>query len=84
MLSTTITVLFTLTGMIAAASIAYSLRDARVLYLRLVRDGEVMRAGLALQASAVEMSLRPSPRRIVATRRPAILRQQPLPAFAAA
>ncbi|MCZ8369744.1 MAG: hypothetical protein O9293_07230 [Porphyrobacter sp.] len=84
MLSTAITVLFTLTGMIAAASIAHSLRDARVLYLRLVREGEVMRAGLALQASAVEMSLRTSPRRIVATRRPAMLRQQPLPAFAAA
>jgi hypothetical protein len=84
MLSTAITVLFTLTGMIAAATIAFSLRDARALYLRLVREGEVMRAGLALQASAIEMSLRPSPRRAVATRRPAMLRQQPLPAFAAA
>jgi hypothetical protein len=84
MLSTAITVLFTLTGVIAAASIAHSLRDARALYVRLVREGKVMRAGLALQASAVEMSRRPSPRRLVATRRPAMLRQQPLPAFAAA
>lgn len=88
MLSAAITVLFTLTGIIAAATIAHSLREARALYFRLLREGEVMRAGLALQASAIEMSLRPNPvvapRRAVATRRPAMLRQQALPAYAAA
>lgn len=84
MLTTAITVLFTLTGIIAAATIAHSLREARALYFRLVREGEVMRAGLALQASAIEMSLRPAPRRAVVTQRPAMLRSRALPAFAAA
>jgi hypothetical protein len=84
MLSTAITVLFTLTGLVAAATIAHSLREARVLYFRLLREGEVMRAGLALQASATTMSLRPAPRRAVATRRQGMLRQPPLLAYAAA
>lgn len=84
MLTAAITVLFTITGLVAVATIAHSLREARSLYFRLLREGEVMRAGIALQASAIEMSLRPAPRRAVATRRPAGLRPMPLPAYAAA
>lgn len=72
MLSFAITVLFTLTGLIAAATVAHCLVGARAAYARLMREGEVMRAGLALQAAAVEMRLRPAPRRVIATRRVAL------------
>ena len=88
MLAIAITVLFTLTGLIAAAVIADSMVKAQAAYAQLIREGEVMRAGFALQASAVEMSLRPKPqataRRAVATRRPGTLRPQALPVCAAA
>ena len=69
MLSFAITVLFTLTGLIAVATIAHCLVGARAAYVRLMREGEVMRAGFALQAAAVEMRLRPAPRRVIAARR---------------
>jgi hypothetical protein len=88
MLSAAIAVLFVGTGLVAAATVAHSLREAHALYLRLVREGEIMRAGFALQAAAAEMSLRPNsgpgPRRAAAIRRAAMLRQLPLPARAAA
>lgn len=84
MLSLAITVLFTVTAIVAAATVVHCLIGARAAYARLMREGEVMRAGLALQAAAVEMSLRPAPRRAVATRRPAGLRPMPRPAYAAA
>lgn len=85
MLSFAITVLFTLTGIIATATVAHCLVEARAAYARLMREGEVLRAGLALQAAAVEMSLRPAPRRVIATRRVALPAGSPLPrpAFAA-
>jgi hypothetical protein len=43
---------------------------ARAAWVRLMREGEVMRAGLAVQAHARVMSLRPAvaPRRAVAGR----------------
>lgn len=82
MLSIAITVLFTLTGVIAMATVAHCLAEARAAYERLMREGEVMRAGFALQAAAIEMSLRPAPRRVVATRR--VMPRLPLPACAAA
>ena len=73
MLSLAITCLFSLTGIIAIATVAHCLVEARKAYARLMREGEVMRAGLALQAAAVEMALRRqpvlAPRRAVATRR---------------
>lgn len=73
MLSLAITCLFTLTGIIAAATVADSLVEARKAYVRLMREGEVMRAGFALQAAAVDMALRrqavPAPRRAAVTRR---------------
>lgn len=86
MLSFAITVLFTLTGLVAVATIAHCLVEARAAYTQLMREGEVMRAGFALQAAAIEMSLRPAPRRVVATRRvPMPLGPRlPLPACAAA
>ncbi len=89
MLSIAITLLFTLTGLVATATVVHCLIGARAAYVRLMQEGEVLRAGLALQAAAVEMSLRPrSPapvRRAVATRRPALPVAGPLanPAFAA-
>lgn len=82
MLSFAITVLFTLTGLIAVATVAHCLVEARAAYVQLMREGEVMRAGFALQAAAIEMSLRPAPRRAVVTRR--VMPQLPRPACAAA
>ncbi len=86
MLANAITALFAFAGVLSIAVVAHSLAEARVAYARLMREGEVLRAGLALQATAVEMSLRPkavaAPRRAVATRRPAGLRS-PLQACAA-
>jgi hypothetical protein len=86
MLTVAITVLFTLTGLVAVATIVHCLVEARAAYARLMREGEVMRAGLALQAAAIEMSLRPTPRRVVATRRAVMPLgpRLPLPACAAA
>lgn len=86
MLAIALTVLFTLTGLIATAVVADCLIKARAAYAQLMREGEVMRAGFALQASAMEMSLRPklAARRAVATRRPGTLRQPLLPVGAAA
>jgi len=80
MLTTLITALLTFAGLLAVAVIAHSVREARAAWARLMIEGEVLRAGLALQASAREMSLRPQPvqpvRRAVAMRRPAGLRPQ--------
>ncbi len=90
MLSAAITMLFAATGVIAVATIAHCLVEARAVYARLMREGEVMRAGLALQASAVEMSLRPhapvSSRRVAVARRAVtpLGPRLPLPASAAA
>lgn len=85
MLSLAITVLFALTGLIAIATVAHCLVEARAAYVRLMREGEVMRAGFALQAAAVDMALRPAPRRAVTTRRTGLPVGLPLPrpAFAA-
>lgn len=75
MLTIVINALFAFAAVLSVAVIAHSLTEARAAYARLMREGEVLRAGLALQASAREMSLRPSPalapRRAVTTRRPA-------------
>ncbi len=83
MLTYVITALFAFAAVLSVAVIAHSLTEARAAYARLMREGEVLRAGLALQASAREMSLRPAPalapRRAVATRRPAGLRPHSLP-----
>lgn len=90
MLSLAITALFTLSGVIAAGTVAYCLIEARKAYRRLIREGEVMRAGFALQAAAIEMTLRPkavvTPRRTVAVRRAAMRQgpQLPRPLCAAA
>jgi hypothetical protein len=86
MLAFAITVLFTVTGLVAVAVVADSLVAARAAWVRLMREGGVMRAGLALQAAALDMSLRPAPaaRRAMAARVPAPRRPQPLQACAAA
>lgn len=69
MLTLAIAVLFILTGVVAVGTVAHCLVEARAAYVRLMREGEVLRAGLALQAVAFEMSLRPAPRRVIAMRR---------------
>ncbi|MCX9146460.1 hypothetical protein [Erythrobacter sp. WG] len=79
MLSAAISLVFTVAGVLAVAVIALSLRAARAGWEQLLREGEVLRAGLALQAPAPAraMGLRPAvvpfpqPRRTFATRRPA-------------
>jgi len=83
MFAVAITVLFTLTGIIAAAVIADSLLKARAAYARLMREGDVMRAGLALQAAAIDMQLRPSARTLT-PRRHQTARRRTLQACAAA
>lgn len=76
MLSFVISVLFAVIGLIATATIVLCLFGARAAYVRLMREGEVMRAGFALQAAAIEMSLRPqTPRRAVAMQRVPSLRR---------
>ena len=84
MLALAITVLFTLTGIISAAVIADNLMKARAAYARLMREGEIMRAGFALQAAAVDMQLRPVTRNTTARQRSAPLRPRKLQACAAA
>ena len=84
MLTLAIATLFVLAGLIAMVVVADSLVVARAAWLRLMREGEVMRAGLAVQASARVMSLRPAaaPRRAAAGR--VANRPRPLQACAAA
>lgn len=84
MIAFALPLLFTLTFIIAVAVIADSLVAARAAWTRLMREGEVMRAGIALQAAATEMRLRPAAPRAIAVRRQGMLRPQGLPACAAA
>lgn len=84
MLALAISALFTISGIIAVLVIADTLLKTRVAYFRLMREGEVMRAGFALQAAAVEMQLRPAPRNITPRRRSVPLRPRTLQACAAA
>lgn len=81
MISSLITALFTLAGLLALAVIAHSLREARGVWLRLMREGEELRAGLAVPSLAMETGQRPSPhaapRRAIAMPRPAVLRPMP-------
>ena len=83
MLTILITALFAFAGVLSIAVIAHSLAEARGAYARLMREGEVLRAGFALQASVREMSLRASPalapRRAAAMQLPVSLRPQLLP-----
>jgi hypothetical protein len=69
MLAIAISALFIVTGLVAASTIADNLLKARSAYLRLLREGEVMRAGLALQAAVGEMRLRPQARAVTPIRR---------------
>ncbi len=88
MLSAAITVLFSLAGLVAIASIAHSLREARAAWARLMREGEVLREAMAFEASLIEMSLRaqalPARRRAIAMPRQTVLLPLPLPVLAAA
>ena len=85
MLSAAISLVFTVAGVLSVAVIAHSLRAARAGWEQLLREGEMLRAGLALQAPARAMGLRPAvvpfpqPRRAFAARRPAGPMPLPLP-----
>lgn len=80
MLSAAIAVLFIAASVLALAVIAHSLREARAAWERLMREGEVLRAGTALHAAAAgKLHLRPVPaHRAFAMRRPASLAAFPL------
>ena len=85
MLALAISALFTLTGIVAVATIAHSLMGARAAYAQLMRAGEVMRSGFAVQATAVEMQLRAGRRQnVTPRRRSAPLRRLPHQTCAAA
>lgn len=81
MISSLITALFTLAGLLALAVIAHSLREARAVWLRLMREGEELLAGLAVPSLAMETGQRPfahaARRRAIAMPRPAALRPMP-------
>ncbi|QDH35292.1 hypothetical protein [Porphyrobacter sp. YT40] len=79
--------LLTISGLVALAVITDTLMQARVAYRRLMAEGEALRAGLAAQAAATELRMRPArPAAAMVTplRRPARLVMAPLPARAAA
>lgn len=90
MLTIAITILFAFAGVLAIAVVADSLAKARAVYARLMCEGELMRAGFALQTETetVQMSLRPqsiaAPRRVIATRRVAMVAAPRLPLQACA
>jgi hypothetical protein len=88
MLTIAITILFAFAGVLAIAVIVDSLAKARAVYALLMQEGELMRAGFALQTEAVQMSLRPqsipAPRRVIATRRVAMVAAPRLPLQACA
>lgn len=84
MLALAISALFAASGIIAVVVIADTLLKARVAYTRLMREGEVMRAGFALQAAAIEMQLRPAARSVTPRRRSTQSRPQTLQACVAA
>ncbi|ANK13298.1 hypothetical protein [Erythrobacter neustonensis] len=84
MLSTAITVLFTFTGVFAIIAIGYALRDARAVYAALLREGQLLRAGLAEAQPELHTAKLPAPRRVIATPRPALAQPRLRPAYAAA
>ena len=89
MLAFAITVLFTLTGILAALMIADSLLKARAAYAQLMHEAALMRDGLAAQPAAPDLRLRPAACRASPDRRPAQLRRRrrapaPAAAYAAA
>lgn len=84
MLALAISALFIASGIVAMLVIADTLLKARASYARLMREGEVMRAGFALQAAAVDMQLRPANRGFTARRHSVSLRSRPFQVCAAA
>lgn len=88
MLALAISVLFTLTGILAVLMIADSLLKARAAYHQLMREVAVLRGDLAVQPGSPEQHLRSAARRSMPVRRPVQLRLQrapaPVPAYAAA
>lgn len=73
MLAFVITVLFTLTGIIAVVAIADSLIRARAAYTQLMRDAAMMQEDFLIKpVMQHEARLRHAPRRTIAERRPAL------------
>jgi hypothetical protein len=88
MLAIAVCVLFTIAGVVAALTIADNLLKARAAYVRLMREGAWLQAGLALRAQASPLAAGPAPLGVTPIRRPAPIRARPLslprPACAAA
>ena len=84
MLALAITLLLTVTGIIAVLAIIDSALKARRAYDRLMREAALFEAGFVVQVDARELRVRRTPARFTPDRRPAMLRQPPVPAFAAA
>lgn len=87
-LTLAITVLFTLTGIVAMFAIADSVLKARHAYRRLMREAALMQAGFAMQVEARELRMRRAPERLAVRvtplRRSQALQMQALRACAAA
>lgn len=84
MLALAITLLLTATGIIAVLAIIDSALKGRRTYDRLLREAALMEAGFVMQVEARELRMRRAPARFTPDRRPAMLRQPSVPAFAAA
>ena len=79
--------LFAFSGLVALAVITDCLMQARVAYRRLMAEGEALRAGLAAQAAAGELRVRPAraaAAMVMPLRRPARPAMRSLPVCAAA
>ncbi len=89
MLSAAITLLLTAVTLLAIGVLVHSAIAAQAAWERLMREGEVLRAGIALHSAASgelrmrSTASRPAPRRALAMRRPASVPQRALRACAA-
>jgi hypothetical protein len=71
--------LFTVIVAVAGLAIADSLAKVRLAHARLMREGEVLRAGLAGQTGAGTVRMRPAPHGITGERRPVPVAVRRLP-----
>ena len=85
MLALALTLLLTVTGIVAVLTIIDSAIKGRNAYARLQREAALIEAGFVMQVEAQERRVRRAPARFTPDRRsPAVLRSRPVPAFAAA
>jgi hypothetical protein len=85
MLALALTLLLTVTGIVAVLTIIDSAIKGRNAYERLLREAALMEAGFVMQVEAQELRVRRAPARFTPDRRsPVLLRTRPVPACAAA